>query len=207
MFKKCIAAAALVILSSASSSAATLSAVTVTADTGGVLSFCDVQERDADRRNICNSLGEADGDLKKAGVPKGGFTSTKHFDSLTYTFGGLFKGPITIFEVTGGIGPAGNFETLDLEFVAVTGSGANVVGNVENTGGTLVDGTKARYQILFDSLGDAEYSSLIVRDNSGTRDGFEIDAIYVTAVLPLPAGAVLLLTGLGIIGLARRRRA
>ena len=160
----------------------------------------NVQCNTASRMDICNTLGAPDGDF--AGGVGNGFFSTANAGSLTFSFGSDFTGPVYVFEVTGG-NVARNVEGLDLVFMGTTAAGLEVKG-ILNTQGTKVEGTMSRYEISFDLEG-GPFRSVTVYNNSGTEDGFDLDAIGVSPV-PLPAAGFMLLAGLGGLAAARRRR-
>lgn len=155
----------------------------------------------ASRSDLCNVLGAPDGDF--VGGTGNGFFSMKNADQVSLTFGTQFAGSIYIYEVTGG-NVAANKEGLNFTLVAEDFAGNQVAG-VFNTQGTKVSGTTSRYEIKFDSIG-GPFTSLIIKDNSGTADGFDLDAVGVSAV-PVPASALLLLGAFGGLGALRRRKA
>ena len=180
------------------SSAATIYASSVSADGG---TACTVGVQNTDRIDICNSLGMED---VGGSFSAGGFTSTANFEELTYSFGSFFTGPLTIWEVTGGGDTNPSYiEQLSFELVnSVTL--ASVLGTIINVTG-VGDGID-RWRIETEVAG--VFDSLIVSDSSdlsGGRDGFDIDAIAVSAV-PLPASALLLLAGVGAFGAMRRKK-
>jgi len=182
-------------------------AKSVTAIKDGVTETCLVQTNTAERGEICNSLGMPDGDF-----PTGnGFTSSGKFDALIYEFGGPFSGPITIWEVTGSGGSqdtytGGHREYLDLTFYLMDDTTLTFDKAVANVGATRDGNSKSRWRVEFDNPAlVSEFSRLMVVNNSGTPDGFDIDAIGVSAV-PLPASALLLIAGLGGLAALRRRR-
>jgi len=180
------------------SSAATIYASSVTADGG---TACTVGVQNTDRTDICNSLGMQDVD---GSFSAGGFTSTANFDELEYTFGSFFTGPLTIWEVTGGgdTNPTYVEELTFRLFNSVTEAfQLGTVVNVEGVGDGI-DRWRVETEVagVFDKLFVSDASVL-----SGGRDGFDIDAIAVSAV-PLPASALLLLAGLGAFGAMRRKK-
>jgi len=180
------------------SSAATIYASSVSADGG---TACTVGVQNTDRTDICNSLGMEDVD---GSFSAGGFTSTANFDELTYTFGSFFTGPLTIWEVTGG----GDTNPLYIEMLTFrlfnSDTNAEQEGTVVNVEGVGdgIDRWRVETEVagVFDMLFVSDASLL-----SGNRDGFDIDAIAVSAV-PLPASALLLLAGLGAFGAMRRKK-
>ncbi|MFZ3584582.1 VPLPA-CTERM sorting domain-containing protein [Loktanella sp. DJP18] len=181
-------------------SAATLAyAQTATTLSGG--SFTDTACNTGSRSDLCNVLGAPDGDF--VGGIGNGFFSMKNTDQVVLTFGTSFAGSIYIYEVTGG-NVNNNVEGLNFTLIAQD-FGGNQVAGVFNNMGTKVSGTTARYEIEFASTG-GPFTSLIVQDNSGTADGFDLDAIAVSAV-PVPAAGLLLLGALGGLGAMRRRKA
>jgi hypothetical protein len=180
------------------SSAATIYASSVSADGG---TECTVGVQNTDRTDICNSLGMQDVD---GSFSAGGFTSTANYTELTYGFGSFFTGPLTIWEVTGG-GDTNPTYIEQLEFTLFNSeTNATQMGTVVNVEG-VGDGID-RWRVetavagVFDVLFVSDASDL-----SGGRDGFDIDAIAVSAV-PLPASALLLLAGLGAFGAMRRKK-
>lgn len=199
ILKKALLSAALLLGASSAASATTVWATSVT---DGITS-CSVQTNNGNRANMCNALGAADGDF--SGGKGNGFTSSGKFTSLTFDFGTKFTGPVTFYEITGG-SPTKHPEALT--FSAVSVGGAIATGTVANTdpGATKVAGTDARWQIVFNGFDGRKFTSLTVTDNSNTADGFDIDAVSVIATMPLPAGAMLLLTGFGALAVARRRQ-
>ncbi len=196
------------VIASALATSAQAATIWATSVTDGVTT-CSVQENDSARSNVCNALGVADGDF--AGGRGNGFFSTKNAaNGVTFSFGQAFTGPITFYEITGNGNAAGHTEYLDFEVFATTTGGASILGTVTNLGGTLVPGTQSRLEVVFDGLGGRAFTSLFVKDASGTSDGFDIDAISaqaVAAVVPLPAGGVLLLSGLAALWMGRRKAA
>jgi len=151
---------------------------------------------------MCNSLGVED---VGGSFSAGGFTSTANFVSgLTYTFGGFFTGPLTIWEVTGG--GENNVSYIEKLTFTLFNSVTNAMqmGSVINIDGAG-DGMD-RWRIETAVAGT--FDSLFVQDDSdldGGRDGFDIDAIAVSPV-PLPASSLLLLAGLGAFGALRRKK-
>ena len=163
---------------------------------------CTVAVQNTDRTDMCNSLGAEDVD---GSFSAGGFTSTANFVSgLTYTFGGFFTGPLTIWEVTGG-GENNRSYIEQLSFTLFNSvTTAMQMGSVININGDG-DGID-RWRIETAVAGT--FDSLFVQDASdlsGGRDGFDIDAIAVSPV-PLPASSLLLLAGLGAFGAMRRKK-
>lgn len=177
---------------------------------------CSVQERTADRFNLCNALGEED---HPGGNSEEGFLSAGNYDALKFTFGGEFAGPVDFFEITFNRN-AGWVESIAF---LLTGNGgatfANLsevpnppgpTGDLTNTGGAIDPGNVSRWILTYDKdLGP--FNALWVFDTSsgapGAGGGFDIDAIRAVRVseVPLPAAGFLLLAGLGGLALMRRR--
>lgn len=188
-------AAALALLAGGASAASYTYATKATEVLGGSV---DTQCMTASRDDLCNALGAPDGDF-----PGGGFFSIGNAPlGVIFEFGTLFTGPITVWEITGG-NVASYVEGLDLTFFALTPGGDQYEG-ILNTQGTKVAGTNARYEIMFDVSG-GPFSAILVRGRNDTEDGFDIDAIAVSAV-PLPAAGLMLMAGLGGLAAARRRK-
>ena len=200
-FGKAIFGAAVLTLMAGGASAATIYASSVTALKGTTPSTCTVAERTADRSNICNALGAPDGDADTGGGI--GFVSSGLYDSLTFGFDKNFTAPVTVFEITGNRDRS-YVEKLDLTFSVVSG-GQTYVGTIINTSGMPgADDDQWAISVMFDAKGP--FSSITVSDNSSTPDGFDIDAIAVSAI-PVPAAGFMLLAGLGGLAAARRRKA
>ncbi len=188
-----LVAAAILSLGGAAS-AATINATSVTTFQGAGVK--------GDRGNGANALGAADGKFLSLGL--GG--------AAVFSFGQAFVGPASFLEVTFGK-RAGYVERAVI-----------YVGNVFTAGSTTFDAS------AFTRVGeisnateaaslsfDGAYRFLAMVDTSPRkkgRDGYDIDAITVTAApvaatlsaVPLPASAFFLLGGLGVLGMARRRR-
>ncbi len=134
------------------------------------------------RNNPLNALGAPDGKFLAIGL--GG--------SADFTFGRQFSGPGIIHEITFG-NRAGYPESarilagLNGQFVQV-----GTVGN-QSASGAVFQFTGA-------------FDTLRVVDTSGrpSTDGFDVDAVGVSAV-PLPAAGLLLAGALGGFGLSRRK--
>jgi hypothetical protein len=110
--------------------------------------------------------------------------------------GAEFGSPGTIIEVTRGIRD-NHIETIDLY---------GVNGLIETFIGTVVNSVASNI-FLFAGT----FTQLKLVDTSpaggGSTDGFDIDAISVTpAPIPLPAGGLLLLSGLAGVAALRRRK-
>ena len=138
------------------------------------------------------------------GAPDGQFYSLGFGGSIDLGYSGLFHSGAVVVEITGGTYP----NELALLFVSTDGTNwstsVNVVssgpGNPRNINVTLPAG-----QYQFVRLTD---SSNIANFSDSVADGFDLDAIGVTAV-PLPAaawGGMALLGGIGAIRAIRRRK-
>jgi hypothetical protein len=138
------------------------------------------------RDDTNSALGAADGSFLSLGL--GG-------DAI-FGFGQSFGSPAAVFEIT--FGNRDNY----LEIIDVWGILADMVTEVFL--GTI-NNSENENTISFDGV----YAALHVYDRSPVfqgRDGYDIDAIRASAV-PLPAGGMLLLGGLGGLAALRRRKA
>ena len=191
-----------------SAQAGTVYAQSVTGTDGAVSETCNVASSSTDRSDLCNALGEedVDGDWRD-----GGFTSAGLYDSLLFDFGTLFSGPITIWEVTGGLNPS------YLESVSFTlqnsVTNATATGVIRNDENNVADGPnrwkiEAKVAGLFDSLLIEDTTASTFPNTTAAKgDGFDIDAIAVNmAPVPVPASAALLLAGIGAFGAMRARK-
>lgn len=127
------------------------------------------------------------------GAPDEEFLSLGLGGSAVFTFGRAFTGPGNVYEIT--YSRPGYTETASV-FGSVDGVTYDWIADINN-----VDENSS-----FTFAGT--YNYLKVWDNSPSRpgrDGFDIDAVSVSAV-PIPAAGLLLAGGLGLLGGARRLR-
>ncbi len=136
------------------------------------------------RRNTANALGAVDGKFLSLGL--GG--------DATFSFGQKFGSPAAVFEVTLG-SVRSHIETADV--FGIIGGIETLIGQVTNA----IGGGSFAFTGLFTQIKFVDTSPI----GGGSTDGFDIDAIKVSSV-PLPAGGLLLLSGLGGIAALRRRR-
>lgn len=138
------------------------------------------------RNDPLDTLGAADGNFYSLGL--GG--------AATFTFlpAAFFKGPLSVVEITFG-NRAKHVEIVDIYGIA--GMTSTFLGTITNS--TLV--SSLNFAGIFSAL-------QLVDGSVGKkgRDGFDIDSVSVAAV-PLPAGGLLLLSGLAGIAALRRRKA
>ena len=121
---------------------------------------------------------------------------------ITLGFGQTFSGShtITAYEVDYDVNP--NYgESIDV--FALIGGTATFVGSLVNF--EAQTGAGLTYTGTFDSLRFVDTTSTVFT-NSPSFDGFDLDAVGVSAV-PVPAAGILLLGGLaGVAGFGRLRR-
>jgi hypothetical protein len=144
-----------------------------------------------DRDDPTNALGANNGDFFEIGF--GSY--------IDLTFGTIFDGSTTVFEVT--FGNAAAFpESADI-LAGFGGVYTLIVGDLSNAaaqGGAII--SLAGFGGPFDTIRISDTSSPI---NGATTGGFDIDAVRVAPV-PLPAAFSLLAGALGLIGFFGRRR-
>lgn len=149
---------------------------------------------DSDRDEPANALGENDGEFFEIG-----FGST-----VILTFGTLFTSPGFVIEVTNGSTASwpefinifvGNL--LDDTWQAVDQN------PISNSGAQGAPGFQFTFGGgPFDALKIVDISTFPQNSETG---GYDIDAVRISPI-PLPAGGVLLLTALGGLAIARRRK-
>ncbi len=145
----------------------------------------------AGRDNPDNALGTPDGQMVALGF--GG--------QLIVSFGQLFQSPGKIFEITFGKTDI-HIETAEI-FAGVNGIFQSVA-MVDNSSAAGVAGAVFTFAGIFDQIMIVDTSPM----GGGSVNGFDVDAVGVTpAPIPLPAGGLLLVTALGGLALARRRKA
>lgn len=146
-----------------------------------------------DRQNVANALGSTDGKFYSLGLNG---QLTLGFAMPIFARGAI----LTIEEVTfGGPERSRHFEAVDV--YSVLGGVATLVDRVVNTAKstTLRISQQFEYIRLVDAT-PVEFAS------TSSGDGFDVDSVTIAAV-PLPAGAALMLGGLGCLAFMRRRKA
>lgn len=190
-FSTLVVAAALSVAAAGAASASTVYATLVDWSGGGA---SDGVVNATNRSDVDNALGAPDNAFLSLGL--GGWA--------VFSFGQPFVSPGSVIEVTWGnadnhpesadiwVGTSHTNGTLDLTGWQSAGSIANA--NAQNPGAT----------VLFPG---GPYTFLAIKDTSPVvqgRDGFDVDAVGVSPV-PLPAGGLLLLSGLGFLAFRRRK--
>jgi hypothetical protein len=134
------------------------------------------------------------------GAPDGNMLSLGFGGSAIVSFGTKFIGPGKIWEITFGNKRTGTLPYIETVKVSLGLNGIfTYIGNVSNT--TAVTGDSFNFAGTFDQILLEDISPL-----GPERDGFDIDAISVTAV-PVPAAGLLLLSAIGAVAAVRRRSA
>lgn len=146
----------------------------------------------AARSDLLAALGPADDFFYSLGL--GGH--------LTVSFGQTFSGKteIKLTEVTW-LPPARYGEAVDI--FAIFGGVETLVGTLTNA--QALSGVGLIHTGIFDSLKFVDVTATLF-PSSPSDDGFDIDSIELTTVVPAPLGAGMLLTGLGSFGFFRARR-
>lgn len=179
-------AASFVVASASASSAATTAYVDLVDYNPG--SFVT----DPLRTNPANSYGAPDNKFLSLGI--GGLA--------VFSFGTLFTGPGTIIEITNG-SRAGYLETAKVYVGTSYNSTSNDISGFQFL--TNITNAAASIPLVISGV----WGFLAILDTStpvgSTRDGFDVDSISVAAV-PLPAGAVLLGSGMAALGFMGWRR-
>jgi hypothetical protein len=121
-------------------------------------------------------------------------------------FGQVFQGPSTVFEITGG-SASGYPEQANI-WVGSTASGNlsdfTLVGSITNLA------AQGGGELVFNPAVEGTFRYLLIQDNSSilngpSDDGFDVDAIGVTAV-PLPASVFLFGSALLSLAAVKRRK-
>lgn len=152
------------------------------------------------RAGICNAWGKKGADRR---LQNDGFVVAGRYDRRALTFDTLFTGRLALWEVTDGR------RLPYVEAWALTWRKtqarrvAKVPRQATNTWGVPVGPN--RWTIAATGAASGPFSQQGVLAWPNTPKGFGVNAASVAAV-PLPAGLVLLLTALGGLALARRRR-
>ena len=157
------------------------------------------------RDNPLNALGAPDADNS------GGFFEIGFGSTVDLTFGVLFDTSTTVFEVTFG-SPSGFPESADLWVGTGVGAGfsgsfVTRVSNVAAAGGAMIGLGAGMFETIR-LIDTSPTSSSAQTINGQPVGGFDIDAVFVQEVAPVPgpAAGLMLLTALGGIGLARLRK-
>jgi hypothetical protein len=150
----------------------------------------------ADRYVAGNALGAADGAFYSLGL--GG--------DITLGFGRTFSGrtEIRVTEVTHAFVKLDRYrEAVDV--FAVDGGAETLVGRIVNA--DALSGAALSYAGRFDALRLADVTGTAFA-GSPSADGFDLDAVEVSAIapVPLPASGLALATAFGLAAALRRRR-
>ena len=128
--------------------------------------------------------------------------------SLVIQFDPKFKGNTSVVEITNGGVSSSHDEKVEI-FGSNDGNIFTSLGFADNQSG-INDGTRGTKTTIsfagtYAYLGFLDISKAAF-PNTGSTDGFDIDAISVSSV-PLPASALLLMAGVAGLGAMRKRRA
>jgi hypothetical protein len=200
LFKTIAVAGALALTTAASAGAATLNYATTIDAQRGFLKPSNIPDTPA-RANPDNALG----------APDGIFYSMGFGGTAVLGFGEAFYQDATVWEVTLQPGLGGDHD----EAVDVFVGSSYLADSFDITSFTFVGTINNKLaqggQTLSFSGGPFSYLALVdvtegMFPDSSSFDGFDLDAVGVSPV-PLPAGGLLLLTAIGGLAAARRRKA
>lgn len=207
------------LVSAGAASAATVYATEIDAGRAGVAGVgfeATSQVNNTNRDDAGNALGAPD----QVGNSEGGFYSLGLGGAAVFGFGTSFDIQANLFEVTFNCGGASAFGTCnngfleEVEVYALNGAytafdgefdlsdllglGFSYVDTIGNGDANEAGGASIALS------GPFTYLALVDQNGSGV-DGFDVDAVSVSAV-PLPASILFLLGGLGGLGFLRARK-
>jgi hypothetical protein len=144
----------------------------------------------ADRSVPSNALGPSDGLFLSLGLT----------GSAVFSFGTDFTGPAAVVEVTNG-NRSDYLETAQVWGGTSYDPGTNSLASFALLG--VINNSLPTAILAF--TGIYKYLAIVDTSSGAGRDGFDIDSVSVSAV-PLPAGVVLLGSGVALLGFVGRRR-
>jgi hypothetical protein len=134
------------------------------------------------------------------GAPDGAFVALGFGGSITLSFGTLFGSPGAVIEITN-LSRDTYIETADV--FGITEGGMEVLlASITNATAT----TEIFFAGIYAAMKIVDTTTDLFPTIGSVRDGFDLDAVGVTAI-PLPAGGLLLIGALGGLVVLRRRNA